>query len=595
MEMITTNLLPIGAMPVCHASQFDKGRVIRFNLVEGEERTPYTLSGTETITAVINKPDGTVVVEDIANTSSNYIDFVTSENTCDVSGFAVCKIVVKKDDKEIGGKQFGMEIEEDAYGGGADIETLTASGPIATFETNMVDNLVDLKAGIEPIQDLHGYDYPWCAGGGKNIACLSEDTVYDLRKITAQYIDNNNVVLSVAGTYSLGIYKIPCTIGKTYTVSFRGICTANYKRVYISKNDNVSGSGNYYGILYLSATEELYKTLTFTAETDNIYIGFYIGTNGEAGTATINDFMIEEGSAATSFAPYSNVCPITGRTETKIVHTGKNWIKNIVAQGQSANHVLLGQSNPNTHETHLKGGTYTISYKTRGSTLPSIYLKKQGVTGNIKLNNLDDKATFTVEDGDYRFWLYKSDGVNYEDIYESQIELGSEVTDYEPYTGTEVTVQFGQTVYKGYLDAKNSKVIATHVLGNFDGSNDETWNDYPAGNGFFISGLSNHIKENYGDGLCNILPTSKSLGKLGVVYGINSYYIFIMQVKTAWNISTVSDLRTFLASNPLQIMYKLAEPIEIPLSAISQFETLLGTNNVYASTGDTELKYLKQM
>ena len=46
----------------------------------------------------------------------------------------------------------------------------TASGSIASF-TDGADNVPvkDLTVAVEPVQDLHGYDNPWPAGGGKNL------------------------------------------------------------------------------------------------------------------------------------------------------------------------------------------------------------------------------------------------------------------------------------------------------------------------------------------------------------------------------------------------------------------------------------------
>jgi len=322
MEQITIDFLPAGATAVCHASQFDPERVIRMNLRNGG--AVYTLSGNEIIKAKITRPDGTNIVENIENTASSYVDLVTSAGTCDVSGTNHGELVIEKDGATIGSKNFRMEVEEDAYGGAGGVVVESASGAIASFETDVEDELVELTAKIEPIQDLHGYTHPWAGGAGKNIACLSAETVHELRNITAEYIDDNNIILSVAGTYALGTYKIPCEIGKTYTVSFTGKCTANYKRVYISKTYPVQQSGNSYGQFVLSDTEELYKTLTFTAETEYIYIGFYIGTTADPGEMTIKNFMIEEGSSATEYEPYENICPISGHDEVNITHTGEN-------------------------------------------------------------------------------------------------------------------------------------------------------------------------------------------------------------------------------------------------------------------------------
>lgn len=598
MEQITINLLATGVTPVCHVSQFDDGRTIRINLKKGAE--VYTLSGTEEVKMRIRKPDNTERVVNITNTASSYVDYVSTPEDCDIEGVNVCELVID----DLGSKNFLMNVEEDAYGGGADVETLTASGPIVTFETNMVDNLVDLKAEITPIQDLHGYDNPWPAGGGANKITvnrtkgtlsgyypssvrqfeydkyyigLSANNYYDESTILEHSIGDNVVSLKTRRN-SYGIaFPIKVQPNTNYYIGATLTGTAKMQCSWFDADGN-----------YLSYLANISVPRVVTTP-ENCYTMVFIVYDGSASDTTISasNAFVNLPSTVTEYTPYSNICPITGHAEAKIVRAGKNlWDKNR-SDAQNGYYFLTGEFHPdnayrclsfpcNPGDKFIKSGTGWGGIVTfwNGSTFVS-GVNSSSITVPLGANIVKFACQYSSTD--------------------AQLELGSAATEYEPYAGAEVTVQFGQTVYKGYLDAKNSKVIATHVLGNFDGSNDEAWNDYPAGNGFFVSGLSDHIKESYGDGLCNILPTSKSLNNLGVVYGINSFHIFIMQVKTAWNISTVSDLRTFLASNPLQIMYKLAEPIEIPLSAISQFETLLGINNVYADIGDVELKYLKQV
>ena len=157
--------------------------------------------------------------------------------------------------------------------------------------------------------------------------------------------------------------------------------------------------------------------------------------------------------------------------------------------------------------------------------------------------------------------------------------------------GSSDTISLGQTVYSGVLDIISGELTIDKVMKVFDGSNDETWNDYPTGNGFFISGLNDHATESYGEGKCNILPTSKSVGTLGVIYGINSKYIFTAQVKSEWNISSVADLRTFLSSNNLEIEYKLATPAVVQLTA-SQVSAITGINTISIDTnGNIEVTY----
>ena len=53
---------------------------------------------------------------------------------------------------------------------------------------------------------------------------------------------------------------------------------------------------------------------------------------------------------------------------------------------------------------------------------------------------------------------------------------------------------------------------------------------------------------------------------------------------------TSADVNTWLTNNNVQIIYKLATPIEVDLTP-TEITTLLGTNNMWADTGDIEVEY----
>lgn len=586
MEQITINLLATGVTPVCHVSQFDDGRTIRINLKKGADI--FTLSGTEEVKMRIRKPDNTERVVNITNTASSYVDYVSTPEDCDIEGVNVCELVIDN----LGSKNFLMNVEEDAYGGGADVETLTASGPVASFETNMVDNLVDLKAEITPIQDLHGYDYPWPAGGGKNIL-LKPFVHYSLAP------DNlADMFFIKAGDYR---FSFSDSTAENWRVGMRMKDAEGNDLTDIAYKPNSGMSWRSTINCWLGGTDSTTKNISITIVED-CYIRMIFGLASTSADTEFSNVQLEKGTTQTNYEPVENICPITGHAEAKIVHAGKNLIKNIVAQGQSANHVLLGQSNSNTHETYLKRGVYTISYKTAASNIPSLYLKRIGVSQNVKLNNADTKATFIIEDDDfYRFWVYSGGGANASDVSEPQIELGSAATDYEPFAGAEVTVQFGQTIYKGLLDAKNNKVILTFVLVDLGSL---TW-------GHSISGTRNFF---YTTRAFEVAPKGVTQGRTNddksSEYRCAQYSEVVNgTVLSSFNIpNTTKRIYLYDASKTnmtaeeftaavagVQLLYEIETPIEIPLSAISQFETLLGINNVYADIGDVELKYLKQV
>ena len=166
MEQIAIDLIPTGTKPICHASQYDIGRRIRFVLFSKGQ--VFTLSGTETITAILRKPDGTQRTENIANTSSTYVDLITSKLTCDQAGDYDCELKVVNGTSEIGSGNFLMKVEEDALNGA--ITEKTASGAIASFNTQLPFPLTEAK-----------FTLPYKAGGYTSLEhyIASSNPTYD--------------------------------------------------------------------------------------------------------------------------------------------------------------------------------------------------------------------------------------------------------------------------------------------------------------------------------------------------------------------------------------------------------------------------------
>ena len=116
MEIIKLNLIPQGVNPTCHASQYDKGRVIRAELFDGVN--PYTLSSSDSVSLSVRKPDNTLVTTQLENTESNYVDIVTTEQMCAVVGQNICEIRIINGSKDIGSLNFNMSVELDPTANG---------------------------------------------------------------------------------------------------------------------------------------------------------------------------------------------------------------------------------------------------------------------------------------------------------------------------------------------------------------------------------------------------------------------------------------------------------------------------------------------
>ena len=175
---------------------------------------------------------------------------------------------------------------------------------------------------------------------------------------------------------------------------------------------------------------------------------------------------------------------------------------------------------------------------------------------------------------------------------ECGIFLGT-VNSFTPYNADTFTLNLGQTVYGGYVDWKNGKLVVTHGYITFDGSIDELWIYYSNNDGFYLSIDDMKSGQNL-NGLCSHFPIETAFSRFGVRLGNNNTRAYFNQIPS--NISGVtSDVdtwRTWLFNNPVSLVYPLATPIEIDL-ATTMPSTIEGVQNWFADSGDIELEYKK--
>lgn len=198
----------------------------------------------------------------------------------------------------------------------ADIITDTASGSIASFSDG-ADNLPlkSLVVDIDPVQDLHGQDSPYPAGGGLNKVPLFESkTVNDVT------LTNNNGEITLNGTATADAYfdldvNILIPSGSTfYLCCFNPVATDSRVSLFaITDNGNPQKNMNVVNGM---------TTTTATADTtiSKFRLRAPIGV-------TLTDFkcspMLQIGGAApTVFSPYENICPISGWTQVGVNHSG---------------------------------------------------------------------------------------------------------------------------------------------------------------------------------------------------------------------------------------------------------------------------------
>lgn len=359
--------------------------------------------------------------------------------------------------------------------------TDTASGSIASFpDGSDLFGMKSLKVSLEPVQDLNGYDAPWVGGAGKNLLSPilydgmpynpTVGTTVTLTESATQLApdDNETFTITLGSTWTYKTLLVPVEKSKRYwiTLGLTSSGQAGTIRGYLDENFNILGKSN-----NTNATQNFNESLLpenwLTGDKGYYYI--LITNRGTANTTlTITKPMVEVATSATSYAPYSNICPISGWDSVGASVTGVNLLPSDKYQLSQLN-VILGQNN-SQYNTYLKSGEYTISANST-QEIGIFYRKSDGVS-NIRIAQTSDSpvGTFTVaEDGLYRFWAYNSSGITAESINWFQLELGSTVTAYEPYNGTTYTADLPQTVYGGWVDLATGEYNTKPYYASYNG------------------------------------------------------------------------------------------------------------------------------
>ena len=198
----------------------------------------------------------------------------------------------------------------------AAIPTEQTYGPaaIVSFETTKAKLMKSLLIALQPIQDLHGYDHPWPAGGGKNKA-TAQFSDYNQNGITLTRVSSG--VYTINGTNTRGSviplvanFDTPLPAG-TYTFSANNDKVARNANVYIGFKTSGGTDPSADVRSYVNAK----KTYTVTQPITQLFISIFNGASFDNMTVKL---QLETGSESTTFAPPENICPISGRTGANV-------------------------------------------------------------------------------------------------------------------------------------------------------------------------------------------------------------------------------------------------------------------------------------
>lgn len=339
---------------------------------------------------------------------------------------------------------------------------------------------------------------------------------------------------------------------------------------------------------------------------------------------------VQEGSGTPS---PENIRPIKGRDSVTVERCGENVIEFLSTEDSSSDIKIAVDAEKNITLNGTLAGKGNISIGTcrlhwvAGKTY-TMYVKKVG--GSVSLGSGDGNtfayALFTT---DYDHFFRGDTNSTNLDVYiasdaalvetelvfmlqcwrkgtvfnnfKFQIEVVEGTTTpstYAPYNGRTNTLTLPETVYGGEVDAVSSEGQETQKLVILNGT--ESWNSWginahnPAITGFYTYDINDYDAIN-SKGICSHLETpnqdvwgGRNAGIGFATVGSSRYFMFSMMTSSLPDISAgheVASLKAYLAAQndagtPVQIAYKLAEPVPFTATGAQPLSALAGVNTV---------------
>ena len=440
---------------------------------------------------------------------------------------------------------------------------------IASFIGNDKSVIDDVVVDFAPVQDLHGYNKPWSVGGSNNLLpTFTEDA------------SSNNVTLKVNpdGSVSLSGTSSATTTFDAPVGTWRwdgeedcwlSGCPAggDVSFGYSLRVQKLSGSdgfsdydvGNGIALANFSSSKSIVDAS----------IGFRIvirsGVNCDG---LVFRPMLNKGSSAQPFAPYSNICPIIGVDECNLCVTGINIFDEEFESGyydattgeKASSSTQIRSKNkmvvkPNTsYYLHFSpsSGARILQYKSDGTFIRADTLKNTAFT-------TDQECHYIALN------LFSA----YGKVYQNDLSINYPATDidYHAYVGTVYNIEFPSeagTVYFGTLDT-NGTLTLTHECIELDGTDFDYWNTSNNGTKYVRSSGTRFARlvSSARNCMCNQYGVFGVVAD-GSVRNLNSNIVVYD--------NTLSDLATAQAkfnANHLQYVSPLNTPLVCQLTPVS--------------------------
>ena len=516
------------------------------------------------------------------------------------------------------------------------------TGGIASFKSYIKAPVKKIEIPFGPKQDLHGYDHPWPAGGGKNIwggLKMATDIQAALSDPAGAVINENLKTVVISAGY---LTNNPVFFEQTFKANTQYTLMLACNKTEGNTNSNImveytDGTADYIFLTNPIATKQTIVHVTAANKT-------LANVHGINASSYLNLYYEESGLfegvlTASDFSPYKNLCPISGWTGAEATRTGKNLWGGLQMGNDFVNGVnvpsncYLGSDENGDYVTYAAGMALMDKIVFGGpfkeNTQYTLILNFKRTVDNINVNlviyytdgtqasvqsssgapnilhtfvfiTAANKTVAGIFTGYYdgRIYLYYNNSGLFEGVLTAD--------DFVPYTGNQISVNWEDeagTVYGGTLTLNQDRtgtLVAMHRSATLTGAESFTWSKYGeqtlyttntvlpgSPNTQAIKGWCSAVGTIQNGDIDVTLLDKTSLTSPGIEFKKCLEYWRLPEVTGAALTAKLAEMNS--SGKPFQIVYELNDPVTIPLTAEQVsgiLTTLYGTNNFWSDISD---------
>ena len=444
-------------------------------------------------------------------------------------------------------------------------------------------------------------------------------TVTEDNTIIGNGTATEQILFWLVQSQDIGIKK-----GETYALS--GCPSSGSGSTYLME---VSCSGKY--------PQDNGKGISFVAE-DNIISVYIVIRSGVTLNNIVFKPMLNEGTEALPYEPHFE--GLRSALVTEVESVGENLLTYPFAETTkevygiiykdngdgtiTANGLATGQANfffANNETFSLPAGTYTFSVDCILPNGVNVWLYKTSESKVIAyLDSRLQNVTFTLEEEEsFNIYIYSPAGSSYSNVvFSPMLNIGTTAKPRKPFVRNTLPIPtevqaidgYGEGVDEtsfNYIDWEKKQFVKYVERIVLDGSKDESWNTTPTYNtvdfnAFYTRQIPKGHKAQWCEALGDIIPNRTidelyNLNAVGFWMGdVNDRQIII---RVPNSVTTATELRTWLAEDPLTIVYPLATPEVTDISDILPEDNFIGVEgngiitlkNEYAYDVPSEITY----